>query len=86
MGRRLTNKTTGGWRGVRARKGATWGPAPMTEAQKAVIGWMYRENIGAVMFEDGYKFPNHFRMEAELAERFLAKGMAGRFEAETIPY
>jgi hypothetical protein len=78
MGRRLTNKTTGGWRGVRARKGEAWGPAPMTEAQKAVIHWMYRENLGAVMFD--------FRMEPALAERFLAKGMAGRFEADTIPY
>jgi hypothetical protein len=52
-------------------------------AVKAVLHWMAREHIGAVVFEGGYKFPEHFRREPEMAKRFLERGMAG-FEAEVI--
>jgi hypothetical protein len=44
--------------------------------QKSVLTWMRRENIGAVCFDGGYKFPDHFRRSPELAHKFLQAGIA----------
>jgi len=45
----------------------------MSDLQRKVIDWMNERNIGAVLFEGTYRFPEAFRCDAELAARFAAK-------------
>ena len=56
----------------------------LTDNQKSVLHWMRRENIGAILFDGGYKFPEAFRRDAALADKFIERGLVGRFEAEVI--
>ena len=45
----------------------------MTAIQKAVLEWMDDRNLGTVLFEGSYRFPEAFRRDASMAARFAAK-------------
>jgi hypothetical protein len=49
------------------------GLPPMTAHQKAVLRWMDETRTGAVLFEGEYRFPEAFRRDAGLAQRFDAR-------------
>ena len=48
----------------------------MNGFQKAVLAWMDKKNLGAVLFEGEYRFPEAFRRDALLAQRFYEKSLA----------
>lgn len=50
----------------------------MTREQKMVLRWMDETNTGAVLFEGAYRFPQSFRDDAELADRYVAKYLEPR--------
>ncbi len=59
----------------------------MTDAQKTVLDWMIGLNIGAVLFEGAYRFPQAFRRDAAIAERFVAKYLTkGRDGSDAMDY
>jgi hypothetical protein len=41
--------------------------------QRAAVNWMDVRNLGTVMFEGDYRFPEAFRRDPELAHRFFQK-------------
>lgn len=47
----------------------------MTIEQKAVLTYMDDHNIGAICFEGGWKFPVHFREDADLAKRYACRSV-----------
>ncbi len=47
-------------------------PMTLVNAQKIVLDYMERLNIGAILFDGAYRFPKHFRDDATLAFRYWA--------------
>ena len=45
----------------------------LTADQKDVLKYMDRHNIGAVIFEGSYRFPQSFRNDPAMATRFMIR-------------
>ena len=55
------------------RQGVLTDRIPLTPSQKYVLQWMDDRNLGTVLFEGDYRFPEAFRRNAKMARRFYLK-------------